>query len=155
MVRSKHYVAQETTASLELSNRFAGQRLLDLEHPYERYASNSTGSINQLVGVSLFYSSHLSIAGIIPSLTDDGIFDFLNSFPTLGLLQYDYLVLFVEVTDSFFAGTRKSPTSVAKIDGSGSGLICKLDLYLAELRSLIDVQHLSCDKARSFGLLTI
>jgi hypothetical protein len=110
---SKHYVAKETTASFEFSNRFTGQRLLYFEHPYERYASNPTRTIDQLVGVSLFYSSHLSITCIIPSLTDDGIFDFLNSFPTLGLLQNDDLIQLIEVADSFFAGTRKSPTSVA------------------------------------------
>jgi hypothetical protein len=105
--------------------------------------------------VSLFYSSHLSITSIIPPLADDGIFDFLNSLPTLGLLQHDYLIQLVKVANSFFVVTRKSPSCIAQIDGSGSSLSCKLDLDFTEFRSLIDVQHRGCDKAGSLRLLAI
>jgi hypothetical protein len=105
--------------------------------------------------VSLFDSSHLSITSIIPPLADDGIFDFLNGLPTLGLLQHDYFIQFVEVANSFFVVTRKSPSSVAQIDGSGSSLSCKLDLDFAEFRSLINVQHRGCDKAGSLRLFAI
>jgi hypothetical protein len=117
------------------------------------------GTIDQFVGVSLFYASHFSITSIIPSLTDDGIFDFLNSLPTLGLFQHDHLIQFIKVANSFFVITRKSPSRLAQIDGSGSGLICKLDFKLdfAEFRSLIqvNVQHRGCDKAGSLRLLAI
>ncbi len=60
-----------------------------------------------------------------------------------------------EVANSFFVITWKSPSRVAQTDGSGSSLICKLDLDFAEFRSLINVQHRGCDKAGSLRLLAI
>jgi hypothetical protein len=106
LIRGQHDVAEKTTASLELANGFAHLRLFDFENPNKWYASYPARTIHEFVGVSLTYASDLRITCIVPSLTDDRIVDSLNSFPTLRLLEHDYLVVVIDVANSLFASTR-------------------------------------------------